>query len=121
MPPVLPRVGRSGVVGEDVVALLQEQFNTRGIQLEVRALANDTVGTMEAAAYKYPDTAMGVILGTGTNAAYIERGAKLTKWRGAPCDEMVINTEWGNLDMTSYMNKYDVAIDAASDTPGLQV
>ena len=76
----------------------------RGINLEVRALANDTVGTMEAAAYANPDTVMGVILGTGTNAAYIEKGSKLGKWKGPPCDEMVINTEWGNLDMTSVMN-----------------
>ena len=61
----------SGCIGEDVVALLQKEFVARGIALEVKALANDTVGTMEAAAYKYPKTAMGVILGTGTNAAYV--------------------------------------------------
>ena len=63
---------------------MQEQMRERGIQLEVRALANDTVGTMEAAAYAYPDTTMGVILGTGTNAAYIEKGSKLGKWKGPP-------------------------------------
>lgn len=71
---------------------------------QVRALANDTVGTMEAAAYTHPDTAMGVILGTGTNAAYIEKTSKVGKWGGAPSDEMVINTEWGNLDMILSMN-----------------
>ena len=91
----------AGVVGHDVVDLLQTQLSSRGINLKVKALANDTVGTMEAAAYAYPDTTMGVILGTGTNAAYIEKGSKLGKWKGPPCDEMVINTEWGNLDMTS--------------------
>ena len=94
----------AGVVGHDVVDLLQTQLSSRGINLKVKALANDTVGTMEAAAYAYPDTTMGVILGTGTNAAYIEKGSKLGKWKGPPCDEMVINTEWGNLDMTSVMN-----------------
>ena len=41
----------SGVVGEDVVALLQQELLDRGIKLQVQALANDTVGTMEAAAY----------------------------------------------------------------------
>ena len=94
----------AGVVGYDVVELLQTQLSSRGINLKVKALANDTVGTMEAAAYAYPDTTMGVILGTGTNAAYIEKGSKLGKWKGPPCDEMVINTEWGNLDMSSVMN-----------------
>ena len=67
----------SGCIGEDVVKLLQAQFEARGIALTVKALANDTVGTMEAAAYAYPKTAMGVILGTGTNAAYIERTSKV--------------------------------------------
>ena len=86
------------------MALLQTQLRDRGIHLQVRALANDTVGTMEAAAYSYPDTAMGVILGTGTNAAYIEKTANIGKWKGAPSDEMVINTEWGNLDTISVMS-----------------
>ena len=110
----------SGCIGEDVVGLLRRELVARGIMLEVQALANDTVGTMEAAAYAHPSTAMGVILGTGTNAAYIERGANVTKWRGPPCDEMVINTEWGNLDAASVMNVYDAAIDAASANPTLQ-
>jgi len=110
----------SGVVGQDVVAMLQEQLIARGIQLEVRALANDTVGTMEAAAYAYPNTTMGVILGTGTNAAYIEQTKNVSKWQGAASEEMVINTEWGNLDMEQIMTVYDAAIDAASQNPGLQ-
>jgi len=102
------------------VALLQKEFVARGIALEVKALANDTVGTMEAAAYKYPKTAMGVILGTGTNAAYMERTSNVTKWEGEPSEEMVINTEWGNLDMSSSMTLYDAQIDAASPNPTQQ-
>lgn len=110
----------TGVIGNDVVALLQEELLDRGINLRVRALANDTVGTMEAAAYRFPETAMGVILGTGTNAAYLEKAGNVPKWAGAPCDEMVINTEWGNLGMGSLMNGYDTAVDRASDNPGAQ-
>ena len=47
---------------------------------------------MEAAAYRRPDTAMGVILGTGTNACYVEKTANVTKWRGAPSD--AITPRW---------------------------
>lgn len=112
--------GASGCLGEDVVALLQQQFESRGIELRVEALANDTVGTMEAAAYRRPDTAMGVILGTGTNACYVEKTANVTKWDGKPSDEMVLNTEWGNLQMAAFMNGYDRAVDAATTNPGLQ-
>ena len=109
-----------GVVGKDVVALLNEQFASRGIALEVKALANDTVGTMEAAAYSYPSASMGVILGTGTNAAYVEKTANVTKWQGPPSAEMVINTEWGNLDTAAVMTLADAQIDAASQNPTLQ-
>ena len=35
-------------------------------------LINDTVGTLMSCAYSEPDTAIGLILGTGTNACYIE-------------------------------------------------
>lgn len=31
-------------------------------------LVNDTVGTLMAYAYRHPETTMGVIMGTGTNA-----------------------------------------------------
>jgi hexokinase len=74
--------GAGDVVGQDVVQLLQAQLEERGIELEVKALANDTVGTMEAAAYGRRDTVMGVILGTGTNACYVEKGSRVGKWRG---------------------------------------
>jgi len=110
----------SGVIGEDVVSLLQSQFEARGINLKVKALANDTVGTMEASAYIHPGTVMGVILGTGTNAAYIEKTANVPKLGSAPTEETVINTEWGNLDMRKFMNKYDQSVDAATDNPGFQ-
>ena len=109
----------AGVVGHDVVELLQTQPVARH-QPEGEGARERPVGTMEAAAYANPDTTMGVILGTGTNAAYIEKGSKLGKWKGPPCDEMVINTEWGNLDMSSVMNATDHFIDGASTNPGKQ-
>lgn len=34
---------------------------------------NDTVSTLVALRYAEPDTALGIILGTGTNCAYLER------------------------------------------------
>ena len=110
----------SGVVGEDVVQLLQQQLVVRGIDLKVTALANDTVGTMETAAYTDRAAAVGLILGTGTNAAYLERTSRVPKWRGAPCEEMVINTEWGNLQMEGYRNGFDRSVDAATANPGVQ-
>ena len=41
---------------------------------------NDTVGTLAAGRYVDNDTMVAVILGTGTNAAYIEHGDAIPKW-----------------------------------------
>jgi len=110
----------SGVIGEDVVKLLQDQLIERGIRLRIEALCNDTVGTMEAAAYMDPRATVGIIFGTGTNGAYIERRAAITKGDGPPSEEMVVNTEWGNLDMRRFMNDFDRQLDAKSSNPGKQ-
>lgn len=67
-----------------------------------------------AHAYKHPNTTMGVILGTGFNAAYYQDMGKVNKWTGDKNQEMVINMECGAFDierrvlpMTIYDNKLD--------------
>jgi hexokinase len=84
-----------GVVGHDVAGLLQAAFVERGIDVHVSALVNDTVGTLMAKAYTEPRCRIGVILGTGTNGAYVERTAAIPKWPGSRDGFMVINMEWG--------------------------
>lgn len=43
---------------------------------------NDTIGTLAGARYYDNDVIVGVILGTGTNAAYVERAHAIPKWHG---------------------------------------
>jgi hexokinase len=63
----------SGVVGSDVVRLMEEAFVRKGIRnIKISALVNDTVGTLVAKAYEEPDCDIGVIIGTGSNACYPE-------------------------------------------------
>ena len=52
-----------------------------------------------AHAYSDPQTFAGIILGTGTNAAYVEKMENIAKWKGSPVPsgEMVINTEVDSL------------------------
>ena len=40
--------------------------------IRINALINDTTGCLLACAYKRPDCAISCILGTGTNASYVE-------------------------------------------------
>jgi hexokinase len=46
----------------------------------------------------HPNTYASVILGTGTNAAYVEKVCNIPKLKGHVKDkEMIINTEWGTV------------------------
>uniref|UniRef100_A0A0E0MSH1 Phosphotransferase n=1 Tax=Oryza rufipogon TaxID=4529 RepID=A0A0E0MSH1_ORYRU len=85
-------------VGEDVVAELQTAMVKQGLDMHVAALINDAVGTLAGARYYDEDVVAGVIFGTGTNAAYVEKANAIPKWEGElpNSGDMVINMEWGN-------------------------
>lgn len=119
----------SGVEGQNVAGLLNAAFQRMGRKFKVTALVNDTVGTMLTGAYETQDenTVIGLILGTGSNACYMEEAQKIVKWQGEKpisTGRMVINTEWGNFDSPVFRvlphTKYDVEIDEASLNPKRQ-
>eukprot|EP00053_Salpingoeca_punica_P019546 m.199131 g.199131 ORF g.199131 m.199131 type:complete len:460 (-) comp17679_c0_seq10:1840-3219(-) len=82
-------------VGEDAVKLLQNACDKKGVRISVKAILNDTVGTMAARALEWPDCFVGLILGTGTNACYYERIENITKANFNDTGNMVVNIEWG--------------------------
>jgi hexokinase len=111
-----------GVEGKDVVVLLEDAFKRRNLNIHVTALVNDTVGTLVTHAYKDSNTHVGVILGTGTNAAYVEKTANVPKFSSND-EQVIINTEWGGYSETSVLplTKYDKIVDRKSTNPGSQV
>jgi hexokinase len=110
-----------GVVGEDVVVLLNEALRRRSIEcIRVAALANDTVGTLVAKSYQDTHCDIGVILGTGSNACYPEQMSNISKWRGiSQKGKMIINMEWGNFNKLR-RNCYDKDLDEAAPNTGDQ-
>ncbi|KAG6473032.1 hexokinase-2-like [Zingiber officinale] len=114
----------NGTVGKDVVGELTRALQRQGIDMQVTALVNDTVGTLAGGIYDDNDVVAAIILGTGTNAAYVERADAIKKWQGPlpNSGEMVINMEWGNF-RSSYLptTDYDHALDAESLNPGQQI
>nr|XP_047936329.1 hexokinase-3 [Anser cygnoides] len=85
----------SGCVGQDVVQLLRDAAQRKQhVALKVVAVVNDTVGTMMACGYDDPKCEIGLIVGTGTNACYMEERKNVGTVEG---DEgrMCINMEWG--------------------------
>jgi glucose-6-phosphate 1-dehydrogenase len=125
----------SGVVGEEVVGLLRAALARKGRPgVRVAALVNDTVGTLIAGAYCHgPSTKVGVILGTGTNACYVEQAENIVKWKGAPSSSPnppaltgphLINMEWGGFGSSSSLalplHGADAVMDAYTPNVGRQ-
>ncbi|VAH21360.1 unnamed protein product [Triticum turgidum subsp. durum] len=111
-------------VGEDVVAELSKAMERQGLDMKVTALVNDTVGTLAGGRYMDNDVVAAVILGTGTNAAYVEHANAIPKWTGLlpKSGNMVINTEWGSFKSDKLpLSEYDKALDFESLNPGEQI
>lgn len=92
-----------GCVGHDPTEQLQGELNRRGLGwIHVKALCNDTVGTLCSKRLEDTDCVVGVILGTGTNACYREKLSNIKKLTPPPADyksdKMLINMEWGSFD-----------------------
>ncbi|CAI8619739.1 unnamed protein product [Vicia faba] len=111
-------------VGEDVVGELTKSLEKIGLDLRVAALVNDTIGTLAGGRFYNQDVIAAVILGTGTNAAYVERAHAIPKWHGLmpKSGDMVINMEWGNFRSSHLpLTEYDQDLDAESLNPGEQM
>ncbi|ETN85202.1 Hexokinase [Necator americanus] len=121
----------SGVEGKDVVRLLRKACKKRSdVDIDVVAILNDTVGTLMACAFKERNCQMGVIVGTGTNACYMEKLRNVPKLKGewendGLPDEMIINMEWGAFGddgcLSFVYTDYDREVDGKSINPKMHL
>ncbi|KAL7026429.1 hypothetical protein ACKWTF_013910 [Chironomus riparius] len=116
-----------GVVDHDVVELLEEALKRRGdVQIEICAVLNDTTGTLMSCGWKNHDCRIGVIVGTGSNACYVERveNAELYDGPDNGKSHVLINTEWGafgdNGALDFIRTEYDREMDEFSINKGKQ-
>ncbi|XP_068927568.1 hexokinase HKDC1 [Petaurus breviceps papuanus] len=114
-----------GVQDTNVVSSLTKSLKRhKDIDVDVLALVNDTVATMMTCAYDDPRCEVGVIIGTGTNACYMEDMSNIDMVEG---DEgrMCINTEWGAFgedgSLEDIRTEFDREIDLGSLNPGKQL
>ena len=95
--------------------------------MDVLALVNDTTGTMMSCAFENPSVRAGLILGTGTNACYMENLDNIAKWDGDRDEprQMIINTEWGAFgdkgSLGHLLTEYDKQLDRESSNSGEQL
>ncbi|CAH8573963.1 unnamed protein product [Schistosoma bovis] len=114
-----------GVEGHNVAELLQNELDKRGLNVKCVAVVNDTVGTLASCALEDSKCAVGLIVGTGTNVAYIEDSSKVELMNGVKEPEVVINTEWGAFgekgELDCWRTQFDKTMDIDSLHPGKQL
>lgn len=113
----------SGVQGKDVVKMMKDALKKAGLErINIAALVNDTVGTLAACSYRDSFCDIGLIVGTGTNACYREKTAKIVKLSRLPAlmDNMIVNIEWGGFNKLK-QSRFDKILDRHSENPGQQV
>jgi len=85
--------------------------------VDVVALVNDTTGTQLAVGINDPSCHVGLILGTGTNACYLETLNAIPKFPGDKkrYSHVIVNTEWGAFGddgkLKAYLTPYDLQLD----------
>ncbi|XP_056386274.1 hexokinase HKDC1-like isoform X2 [Hyla sarda] len=114
-----------GVQETDVVKALRKTLRKKKYtNVDVLSLVNDTVGTMMTCGYDDQLCEVGVIVGSGTNACYMENLSNIDLVEG---DEgrMCINTEWGAFGddgaLDDIRTDFDNEIDLGSVNPGKQL
>jgi len=133
--PMKPLADRDGVVmnltkeikiknimGEKVGANLRKSLLRKNIVIKNIAVLNDTIATLLAGTnfkkiHSFPST-IGLIVGTGTNMAYIENNEAIKKIKfkeGA----QIINCESGGFNKFE-STAIDSILDSKSENPGLQ-
>ncbi|KAG9508929.1 Hexokinase HKDC1 [Fragariocoptes setiger] len=126
----------TGVENQDVVQLLREAIKRRrDIDIDVMAVVNDTTGTLMSCAHRNASCRIGLIVGTGSNACYMEslsavgtfeppNGGKRIDPDPEP-QQIIINTEWGafgdNGVLSFLQTKWDYEVDEYSINRGSQL
>ncbi|CAG2110416.1 unnamed protein product [Medioppia subpectinata] len=118
----------SGVEGEDVVQLLREAIDKRhDIDVDVMAVVNDTTGTLMSCALKNRECRVGLIIGTGANACYMEtlENVELFSEDFPDVNQVVVNTELGafgdNRVLHFIRTDWDDQVDSISLNKGKQL
>ena len=103
-----------GVEGEAVNDLLRAALVRQGLSnVTPNSVINDTVAVLLAAAYINGDTKIGAIYATGHNTCYLE------PYTGTAQPPMILNMESGGFSKL-VPNRFDIALDAASEKKGEQ-
>lgn len=111
--------------GLDPVKLLEEALQRKAPELpiDVVVVMSDTTSTLMAGNYVDKRARIGLILGTGCNAAFVENLENIERWTGDTNDpkHVIINVEWGSTGdkgcVDQYRTRYERQLDQQSNHP----
>lgn len=114
------------VVGQDVCVMFNKALSERqDISVELKVLINDTAACVVSSVWRRKSCRIGLIVGTGCNACYLEQIENIELWDEAERQRhpfSVINTEWGAFgeygELDFILTEWDRAVDKASSNPG---
>lgn len=129
-PTLLPRsvqsrawTGKDSSQAQLALPYTRVPFFSKEFDLDVVAVVNDTVGTMMTCAYEEPTCEIGLIVGTGSNACYMEEMKNVEMVEGNK-GQMCINMEWGafgdNGCLDDIRTDFDKVVDEFSLNAGKQ-
>lgn len=115
-------------IGKNVVELLSNAIKQQGnSNIEIVAILNDATGTLVKGAYLQHDCAVGLIMGSGGNACFMEKVSRIEKWTNKSefyknVQEVIINMECGSFGDNGMVHFaktiYDFQLDKQSLFPG---
>lgn len=111
-------------VNEDAVRLFREALDRQGnTNVKVVTILNDTTGTLVQGSTLDPDTCIGLILGTGSNACYLEKADRVEHWETERHGEreVIIDIEWGAFGDNGVLDFIKTDYDRENDANSLIV
>ncbi|KAK7494494.1 hypothetical protein BaRGS_00014147 [Batillaria attramentaria] len=111
--------------GLDPVKLLEEALQRKApdLPVEVVVVMSDTTSTLMAGNYVDKRARIGLILGTGCNAAFVENLENIERWTGDTNDpkHVIVNVEWGSTGDNGCLDfcrtRYEKQLDQLSNHP----
>ncbi|XP_030375919.1 hexokinase type 1 [Scaptodrosophila lebanonensis] len=119
--------GAENAVGKNVVDLLRVAVaKHKDIAVNIVGIVNDAVGSLMALAWSYPDCKIGLIVGTFTNAAYVEETDNCQMFEGDVTKPyMIINSDMARYGENAHLdfirNEFDKALDLETNNPGYRL
>lgn len=113
------------VIGQDVVELLRKSLHKIGHNhIDVLAVLNDTTSTLIQGVNLDKRTRIGIVFGTGSNAAYVESADRVKHWEvsHSGVKQVIVDIEWGAFGDKGSLNfirtEFDDELDQLSLLPG---